>query len=57
MAAQGQDDLCAAGDSGAYDDYANNQSTTLVVDDPASQPYVVGVEGLPLQWMQAQVFM
>ncbi len=48
MAAQGQTIYAAAGDSGAYDDYANNSSMTPVVDDPASQPYVVGVGGTSL---------
>src|SRR5581483_10706328 len=48
MAVQGQTIYAAAGDSGAYDDYANNSSTSLVVDDPASQPYVVGVGGTRL---------
>jgi kumamolisin len=38
MAAQGQTIYSAAGDSGAYDN-----GTSLSVDDPASQPYVVGV--------------
>ena len=46
MAAQGQTIYAAAGDSGAYDDYP---SMTLVVDDPASQPYMVGVGGTSLQ--------
>jgi len=45
MAAHGQTIYAAAGDSGAYDDYP---SKTLVVDDPASQPYVVGVGGTKL---------
>lgn len=45
MAAHGQTIYAAAGDSGAYDDYPK---TTLVVDDPASQPYVVGVGGTRL---------
>ena len=45
MAAQGQTIFAAAGDSGAYDDYP---STALVVDDPASQPYMVGVGGTSL---------
>ena len=45
MAAQGQSIYAAAGDSGAYADYPNE---TLVVDDPASQPYVVGVGGTSL---------
>jgi uncharacterized repeat protein (TIGR01451 family) len=48
MAAQGQTIYAAAGDSGAYDDYPNNSSQTPVVDDPASQPYVVGVGGTTL---------
>lgn len=46
MAAHGQTIYAAAGDSGAYDDYPANYS--LVVDDPASQPYVVGVGGTKL---------
>ncbi len=45
MAAHGQTIYSAAGDSGAYDDYP---SRALVVDDPASQPYVVGVGGTKL---------
>lgn len=45
MAAHGQTIYAAAGDSGAYDD--DNKSTP-VVDDPASQPYVVGVGGTRL---------
>lgn len=45
MAAQGQTIYAAAGDSGAYDEYP---SMTLTVDDPASQPYVVGVGGTKL---------
>ncbi len=45
MAAHGQTIYAAAGDSGAYDDYPK---TTRVVDDPASQPYVVAVGGTKL---------
>jgi kumamolisin len=45
MAAHGQTIYAAAGDSGAYDD--SNKSTP-VVDDPASQPYIVGVGGTRL---------
>ncbi len=45
MAAHGQTIYAAAGDSGAFDD-ANK--STPVVDDPASQPYVVGVGGTKL---------
>ncbi len=43
FAAQGQSFYAAAGDSGAYDD-----GTDLGVDDPASQPFVVGVGGTTL---------
>lgn len=43
MAAQGQAIFAASGDSGAYDDGKN-----LGVDDPASQPLVVGVGGTNL---------
>jgi kumamolisin len=43
MAAQGQSIYAAAGDNGAYDD-----GSGLSVDDPASQPYVVGVGGTKL---------
>lgn len=43
MAAQGQTIYAAAGDSGAFDD-----GKTISVDDPASQPYVVGVGGTRL---------
>lgn len=45
MAAQGQTIYAAAGDSGAYDNYPDQ---TLAVDDPASQPYIVGVGGTTL---------
>jgi uncharacterized repeat protein (TIGR01451 family) len=48
MAAHGQTIYAASGDSGAYDDYWNGGSTALVVNDPASQPYVVGVGGTRL---------
>ena len=43
MAAQGQSIYAAAGDSGA-----NDNGSTLSVDDPASQPYMVGVGGTTL---------
>jgi subtilase family serine protease len=43
MAAQGQSVYAASGDNGAYDNGA-----TLSVDDPASQPFVVGVGGTHL---------
>ena len=43
MAAQGQSIYSAAGDSGAYDD-----GSTLSVDDPSAQPYMVAVGGTSL---------
>ncbi len=43
MSAQGQSIYAAAGDSGA-----NDNGTSLSVDDPASQPYMVGVGGTSL---------
>ncbi len=43
MASQGQSIYAAAGDTGAYDD-----GKTLSVDDPASQPFMVGVGGTAL---------
>ncbi len=43
MAAQGQSMYAAAGDAGAYDD-----GSTLSVDDPGSQPYVVSSGGTTL---------
>ena len=43
MATQGQTMFAAAGDNGAYDD-----GTSLSVDDPGSQPYVVDVGGTTL---------
>ena len=43
MAAQGQSIFCASGDEGAYADYK-----TISVQDPASQPYMVGVGGTKL---------
>lgn len=43
MAAQGQSIYAASGDSGAYDN-----GSSLSVDDPASQPYMVGVGGTSL---------
>jgi kumamolisin len=43
MAAQGQTFYAASGDDGADDD-----QSTLSVDNPASQPYVVGVGGTTL---------
>jgi kumamolisin len=43
MAAQGQSIFAATGDSGAYDN-----GSTLSVDDPGSQPYMVGTGGTEL---------
>jgi subtilase family serine protease len=45
MATQGQTIFAAAGDQGAYD---GGGHTSLLVDDPASQPYVTGVGGTSL---------
>lgn len=45
MAAQGQTIFVAAGDSGAYDGALFTNGSSLLVDDPASQPYVTGVGG------------
>lgn len=45
MAAQGQTIYAASGDNGAYSDYP---TTTLVVLDPASQPYMAAVGGTSL---------
>ncbi|GFO67347.1 hypothetical protein GMLC_09260 [Geomonas limicola] len=52
MAAQGQTLYAAAGDSGAYDN-----GSTLSVDDPASQPYVVGVGGTRLAVASGQSYL
>jgi subtilase family serine protease len=46
MAAQGQSIYAVSGDDGAYD--CADSSTTLAVDDPASQPYMIGVDGTHL---------
>jgi hypothetical protein len=43
MASQGQTFTAASGDMGAYDD-----GSSLSVDDPSSQPYVLGVGGTTL---------
>ncbi len=48
MSAQGQSIYAAAGDSGA-----NDNGTSLSVDDPASQPYMVGVGGTALSTVSA----
>ena len=47
MAAQGQTVTAAAGDAGAYDCLGDNlgHNKVVAVDDPASQPYVLGVGG------------
>lgn len=45
MAAHGQTIYAASGDNGAYD---NPNKMTLAVDDPAAQPYIVGVGGTKL---------
>ncbi|GHO89293.1 protease pro-enzyme activation domain-containing protein [Dictyobacter formicarum] len=49
-AAQGQAFFAASGDSGAYDcNGSGGSGTTLAVDSPADDPYVVGVGGTNLQ--------
>lgn len=45
MAAQGQTVLAAAGDAGSSDCQPVDGTSTLSVDDPASQPYVTAVGG------------
>jgi len=47
-ATQGQSLFAAAGDSGSEDCDRDFGSTSLAVDDPASQPYVTGVGGTKL---------
>ncbi len=49
-AAQGQTVFAAAGDTGSADCYrqGGSKKSVLAVDDPASQPYVVGVGGTEL---------
>ncbi len=50
-AAQGQTFVAAAGDSGAEGCYQSNQAsadTALAVDDPADQPFALGVGGTTL---------
>jgi len=53
MAAQGQAIFAASGDSGAYD---CGGTSLLNVDDPASQPYVVGVGGTSLKPGSAETY-
>ncbi len=51
-AAQGQTVFAAAGDTGSTDCYGDQgtpYSAQLTVDDPASQPYVIGVGGTSLR--------
>ena len=49
MAAQGMSVFAASGDSGSRDCLLHHtgSANSLAVDDPASQPYVTGVEGYP----------
>ncbi len=47
-ATQGQSVFAAAGDHGSEDCFASDDSTSLAVDDPASQPFVTGVGGTTL---------
>ncbi len=53
MAAQGQTIYDASGDNGAYDAYGfadPTQKNSIVIDDPASQPYMTGVGGTTLKY-------
>jgi hypothetical protein len=47
-AVQGQTIFAASGDHGVKDCISGTHSTTIGVDDPASQPYVTGVGGTSL---------
>jgi hypothetical protein len=47
-AVQGQTIFAASGDHGAKDCVSGTQSSSVSVDDPASQPYVTGVGGTSL---------
>jgi kumamolisin len=52
MAAQGQSIYAASGDSGAYDN-----GSMLSVDDPASQPYMVGTGGTHLSVNSGETYL
>lgn len=56
MAMQGQTIFAAAGDSGAFDDASNGNTNLLVTDDPASNPYMVGVGGTTLTVGAAEAY-
>jgi kumamolisin len=45
MAAQGQSVFAAAGDSGAYDCITTTTPTSLAIDDPGAQPWVISAGG------------
>ena len=58
MAAQGQTFYAASGDSGAYGAYPIQDPTTqtsILVQDPATQPYVTGVGGTTLSYKKSSV--
>jgi kumamolisin len=48
LAAQGQTSFIAAGDSGAYDAFADQLSTNLSVDEPGSSPWTTDAGGTTL---------
>ena len=48
MASQGQSLFAASGDSGAYDQGTGGAGSTLALQDPSSQPYIVAVGGTTL---------
>jgi subtilase family serine protease len=50
MAAQGQSGFLAAGDSGAYEAFADLQTTNLSVDTAADSPYITAAGGTTLPW-------
>ena len=49
-AAQGISTFASAGDSGAYDAYADLGTTDLSVDNPADSPYITAAGGTTLPW-------
>jgi kumamolisin len=50
LAAQGQSDFAAAGDSGAYDASGDLGTTNLSVDAPGSSPFLTDAGGTTLPW-------
>jgi subtilase family serine protease len=50
MAAQGQSGFLAAGDSGAYEAFADLHTTNLSVNTAADSPYITAAGGTTLPW-------